>query len=70
MQITWLVRTLLKGGKTYPKHITESIIQICSPNIFSCYIKIHDHHPHKLYTIDFITDVIKSPYYEEDKVIR
>lgn len=69
-QITWLIKTLLKRGKTYLKHITELIIQICSPNIFGCYMKIHDHHPHKLYTIDFINDVIKSPYYEEDKLIR
>lgn len=68
--ITWLIKTLLKEGRKYPKYITEHIIQICSPSIFECYMKIHDHHPHKLHTIDFISDVIKSPYYEEDKFIR
>lgn len=69
-QITWLIKTLLKEGRKYPKYITEHIIQICSPNIFGCYMKVHDHHSHKLHTIDFINDVIKSPYYEEDKFIR
>ncbi|XP_020281370.1 protein MMS22-like isoform X2 [Pseudomyrmex gracilis] len=68
--ITWLLKTMLKEGRTYSKHITEYIIQICSPNIFGCYMKLHDHHPHKLYTIDFINVVIKSPYYDEDKRIR
>ncbi|XP_011637201.1 protein MMS22-like isoform X2 [Pogonomyrmex barbatus] len=68
--ITWLIKTLLKEGRKYPKCITEHIIQICSPNIFGCYMKVHDHHPHKLHTINFINDVIKSPYYEEDKFIR
>ncbi|TGZ50279.1 Uncharacterized protein DBV15_02129 [Temnothorax longispinosus] len=68
--ITWLIKTLLKEGRKYSKYITEHIIQICSPNIFGCYMKVHDHHPHKLHTIDFINDVIKSPYYEEDKFIR
>lgn len=69
-QITWLIKTLLKEGRKYPKYITEHIIQICSPSIFGCYMKVHDHHPHKLHTIDFISDVIKNPYYEEDKFIR
>lgn len=68
--ITWLIKTLLKEERNYPKYITEHIIQICSPNIFGCYMRVHDHHPHKLHTIDFINDVIKSPYYEEDKFIR
>lgn len=68
--ITWIIKTLLKEGRIYPKYITEVIVQICSPNIFGCYMKIHDHHPHKLHTIDFINDVIKSPYYDEDKSIR
>ncbi|XP_011860729.1 PREDICTED: protein MMS22-like isoform X2 [Vollenhovia emeryi] len=68
--ITWLIKTLLKEGRKYPKCITENIVQICSPSIFGCYIKVHDHHPHKLHTVDFISDVIKSPYYEEDKFIR
>ncbi|XP_050445023.1 protein MMS22-like isoform X1 [Cataglyphis hispanica] len=68
--ITWLIKTLLKEGRKYPKYIAEHIIQVCSPNIFGCYMKIQDHHPHKLHTIDFINDVIKNPYYEEDKLIR
>ncbi|XP_011065878.1 PREDICTED: protein MMS22-like [Acromyrmex echinatior] len=68
--ITWLIKTLLKEGRKYPKYITEHIIQICSPSIFGCYMKVHDHHPHKLHTIDFINDIIKNPYYEEDKFIR
>ncbi|XP_032672061.1 protein MMS22-like [Odontomachus brunneus] len=68
--ITWLIKTLLKEEKTYPKYIVEHIIQICSSNIFGCYMKVHDHHPHKLYTIDFIRDVIKNSYYEADKIIR
>ncbi|XP_014477165.1 PREDICTED: protein MMS22-like isoform X2 [Dinoponera quadriceps] len=68
--ITWLIKTLLKDGKTYPRYIVEHIIQVCLPNIFGCYMKVHDHHPHKLHTIDFISDVIKSPYYEENKIIR
>ncbi|XP_029176045.1 protein MMS22-like isoform X2 [Nylanderia fulva] len=68
--ITWLIKTLLKEGRRYPKHIIEHIIQICSPNIFGCYMKIPDHHPHKIHTIDFIDDIIKNPYYEEDKFIR
>ncbi|KYM87553.1 Protein MMS22-like protein [Atta colombica] len=65
--ITWLIKTLLKEGRKYPKYITEHIIQICSPSIFGCYMKVHDHHPHKLHTIDFINDIIKNPYYEEEK---
>lgn len=69
-QITWLIKTLLKEGRRYPKYIAEHIIQVCSPNIFGCYMKIPDHHSHKLHTIDFIDDVIKNPYYEEDKLIR
>ncbi|KAL0103091.1 hypothetical protein PUN28_017435 [Cardiocondyla obscurior] len=68
--ITWLIKTLLKDGRKYPKYITQHIIQICSPNIFGCYIKVQNHHPHKLHTVDFISDVIKSPYYEEDNFIR
>ncbi|XP_012220703.1 protein MMS22-like isoform X2 [Linepithema humile] len=67
--ITWLIKTLLKEG-TYPKHVTEHIIQICSPNIFGCYMKVSDHHPHKLHTIDFIKNVIKNAYYKGDKSIR
>lgn len=67
-QITWLIKTLLKEGKTYPKFIVEHIIQICSSNIFGCYMKVNDHHPHKLHTIDFISDVIKNPYYEDKKI--
>ncbi|XP_028046332.2 protein MMS22-like isoform X2 [Monomorium pharaonis] len=63
--ITWLIKTLLKEGKNYPKYITEHIIQTCSPSIFGCYMKVPDHHPHKLHTIDFINDVIKNPYYEK-----
>lgn len=69
-QITWLIKTLLKEGKTYPLHIVEHIIQICFPSIFECYIKVNGHHRLKLDTIDFISDVIKSPYYEEVKTIR
>lgn len=69
-QITWLIKMLLIGGKMYPKHIVEHIIQICSPKIFGCYMKVHDHHPHKLHTIDFIGDIIKNPYYEESKIIK
>ncbi|EZA59634.1 Protein MMS22-like protein [Ooceraea biroi] len=68
--ITWLIKTLLNEGRVYPKHITVHIVQICSPNIFGCYMKVHDHHPHKLHTIEFISDVIKSPYYEDDQSIR
>ncbi|EFN83552.1 Uncharacterized protein C6orf167 [Harpegnathos saltator] len=68
--ITWLIKTLLKEGKKYPKYTVEHIVQICSPHIFGCYVKVHDHHPHKLHTIDFISDVVKSPYYEEDRIIR
>lgn len=69
-QITWLIKTLLKEGRIYPKHITEHIIQICFPNIFGCYMKISDHHPHKLHTIDFIKITVKNAYYVEDKSIR
>ncbi|KAG7210314.1 hypothetical protein KM043_011855 [Ampulex compressa] len=65
-----LLRNLLKGGQNYASHIIDFIITICTPNIFGCYMKIHDHHPHKQHTIDFISNIMSNPYYKENGTTR
>ncbi|XP_046143371.1 protein MMS22-like isoform X3 [Osmia bicornis bicornis] len=65
-----ILQNLLKGEKNYPCHIIEYIILICSPHIFGCYIKVHDHHPHKQQTIDFINNVTRNSYYKENRSLQ
>ncbi|XP_043263204.1 protein MMS22-like, partial [Colletes gigas] len=64
------LQSLLKGDKNYAYHVTEYIILICTPYIIEGYMKVHDHHPHKQHTIDFITNVIRNSYYKEDHTLQ
>lgn len=33
-------------------------------------MKVHDHHPHKQHTIDFINSVVKNSYYKENRTLQ
>ncbi|KAK2579413.1 hypothetical protein KPH14_003271 [Odynerus spinipes] len=66
----FLLKSLLKGGKMYAIHITESIVTICTPHIINCYLKVHDHHPHKQHTIDFMNSIFTNCYYTENICIK
>ncbi|KAG9429298.1 protein MMS22-like isoform X1 [Apis mellifera carnica] len=65
-----ILQNLLKGEKDYAYYIVEHIILICTSYIIKCYIKVHDHHPHKQQTIDFISSIINNIYYKEDNTLR
>ena len=70
MQVMILVQNLLKGERNYACHVTEYIISICTPYIIGGYVKVHDHHPHKQHTIDFINSVVKNSYYKENRTLQ
>lgn len=70
MQVMIILQNLLKGEKNYAYYIVEHIILICTSYIIKCYIKVHDHHPHKQQTIDFISSIINNIYYKEDNTLR
>lgn len=70
MQVMIILQNLLKGEKDYAYYIVEHIILICTSYIIKCYIKVHDHHPHKQQTIDFISSIINNIYYKEDNTLR
>ncbi|KAK0098257.1 hypothetical protein PV326_010156 [Microctonus aethiopoides] len=65
-----LFTSLIGAANTYPKYLIEFIISKCGMNIIECYIKVHDLHPHKKQTINFITKVVSNPYYKEDHSLR
>ncbi|CAL7941312.1 unnamed protein product [Xylocopa violacea] len=65
-----ILQNLLKSEKNYPYYVTEYIILICTPHVIGCCIKVHDHHPHKQQTIDFINGVITNSYYKENNSLR
>ncbi|KAF3426824.1 hypothetical protein E2986_01096 [Frieseomelitta varia] len=65
-----LLQNLLKDEINYACHITESIIVICTSYIIGCYIKVHDHHPHKQQTIDFIDNIIRNRYYKDNNSLQ
>lgn len=69
-QVMQLLRNLVNSGKTYDNHIIELITAICVPNIVACYFKVHNLHPHRQHTVDFIGDVTTNPYYHEDSLLR
>ncbi|XP_058805001.1 protein MMS22-like [Phymastichus coffea] len=65
-----LLINLIKAGKTYSIEILDSIILECVPNILSCYCRVHDSHPHKKHTMDFLREITTSPYYQENVSLR
>ncbi|XP_012139632.2 protein MMS22-like isoform X2 [Megachile rotundata] len=65
-----ILQNLLKGEISYPCHIVEYIILICPPRIIECYVKVHEHHPHKQQTIDFINNVTRNRYYKESRLLQ
>ncbi|XP_043598632.1 protein MMS22-like isoform X2 [Bombus pyrosoma] len=65
-----LLQNLLKDEINYACHIVESIIVICTSYIIGCYVKVHDHHPHKQQTIDFINNIIRNRYYKENNSLQ
>ncbi|XP_043496827.1 protein MMS22-like isoform X1 [Polistes fuscatus] len=64
-----LLKTLLKGDKTYAINITEQIITICVPHVITSYLKVHDY-PHKHHVIDFMNSIFTNCYYRENVFIR
>ncbi|OAD54304.1 Protein MMS22-like [Eufriesea mexicana] len=65
-----ILQNLLKGDRNYACHIIEYIISICTSHVVGCYIKVHDHHPHKQQTTDFINNIIGNIYYKENNCLR
>ncbi|XP_026671561.1 protein MMS22-like [Ceratina calcarata] len=65
-----ILQTLLRGDRNYACHVIECIISICTSSVIGCYIKVHDHHPHRQQTVDFINSVIQNSYYKEDESLR
>ncbi|KAI4498080.1 hypothetical protein M0802_006904 [Mischocyttarus mexicanus] len=65
-----LLKTLLKGDKTYAINITEQIITICITHVITSYLKVHDHHPHKHHAIDLMNNIFTNCYYRENDFIR
>lgn len=70
IQVMILLQNLLKDEINYACHIVESIIVICTSYIIGCYVKVHDHHPHKQQTIDFINNIIRNRYYKENNSLQ
>lgn len=68
--MSFLLKSLLRGGKVYAVHITEFIITICTPHIINCYLKVHDHHPHRKHAIDVMSNIFTNYYYEENVCIK
>nr|XP_031832750.1 protein MMS22-like isoform X2 [Nomia melanderi] len=64
------LQNLLKGGKDYANHVVEYIILICTPYIIEGYIKVHDYHPHKQHTLDFMKNIVRNPYYKESHILQ
>lgn len=54
----------------YPINVTELIVTICVPHVITCYLKVHDHHPHKHHGIDFMNSIFTNHYYRENAFIR
>ncbi|XP_066597925.1 protein MMS22-like isoform X2 [Prorops nasuta] len=65
-----LFKKLIVGGKVYASHVTEHIINICMQQIMNCYVKVHDHHPHKKHTLELICEITKNSYYKENNTLR
>lgn len=65
-----ILQNLLKGDKNYACHVIEFIISICTPSVIGCYIKVHDHHPHRQQTVDFINNIVQNSYYKENNFLR
>lgn len=64
------LQNLLKGEKNYAHHVMECIISICTPYIIGGYMKVHDHHPHKQHTINFINSTVRNSYYKENLTLQ
>ncbi|XP_076654446.1 protein MMS22-like [Halictus rubicundus] len=64
------LQNLLKGGKDYASHVIEYIILICTPYIIGGYIKVHDYHPHKQHTLEFVRNIVRNPYYKESHTLQ
>ncbi|XP_033336521.2 protein MMS22-like isoform X1 [Megalopta genalis] len=64
------LQNLLKGGKDYASHVIEYIILICTPYIIGGYIKVHDYHPHKQHTLEFMRNIVRNPYYKESHTLQ
>ncbi|XP_015602809.1 protein MMS22-like isoform X2 [Cephus cinctus] len=65
-----LLRNVLKAGTAYKSCVIELIVTICTTRIVGCYVKVHEHHPHRQQTLDFINEVMCSCYYKENVLIR
>ncbi|OXU29027.1 hypothetical protein TSAR_005155 [Trichomalopsis sarcophagae] len=65
-----LLRNLIRAGKIYSIDVLDSIVSVSASSIFNCYMRVHDHHPHKQQTIDFLKDVSLNSYYKENLSLR
>ncbi|XP_014204492.1 protein MMS22-like [Copidosoma floridanum] len=65
-----LLRNLVRASKLYRINILESIITVCISSILNCYMRVHDHHPHRQQTLDLLRDVAVNTYYKESFKIR
>ncbi|KAJ8680183.1 hypothetical protein QAD02_015970 [Eretmocerus hayati] len=65
-----LLRNLIRLGTNCSSDFTDSIISICTTSIVNCYIRVHDHHPHRRQTIDYFKDISTSKSYKENCMTR
>lgn len=48
----------------------EAIVGKCTANIVEVYLKVHDHHPHKKQTAEFVQNVLANGHYKREARLR
>lgn len=66
----FLLTNFIKAGAKYSMEMVNSIVNECGERIFNCYCLVHDSHPHKKHTMDFLQAITASSYYEQSQPMR
>jgi hypothetical protein len=60
LQVMALLKNIITSRRSNISDVMLYLVDLIGTSVLNCYMRVHDHHPHKQQTISFLQDLFGS----------